>query len=192
MRRTRSPCSSGCRARNGCEAGLATTEGTRRGARERTVDDETSIGRRPAAIGTRQHDPSGVSNEMGWPNPVPTHGTRRGVPGDVETVADGTRGHLAQSSFDPTPVGPASKAVPHLASDGGVHVDEVIRVGDASAVSGLEHGPSCRRSQGRPLPEQIREGAGIHREADRQKRTPFPHVGVGVADASAVGKGTTL
>ncbi len=151
MRRTRSTCSSGCRARNECEAGLAATEGTTWAVRARTVDDEASIGRRRAAIGTREDDASGVSNAVGWPNPVSTDGTRRGAPGDVETGADGARGDGAQSSFHPVPVRPASKAV----------------------VFGLEHRPLGRRSQCRPLPEQIREGAVVHREADGQKQAPF-------------------
>jgi hypothetical protein len=173
MRRTRSLCSSGCRAPGGCEAGRAATEGTTWVVRTRGVDDATSIGRRPAAIGTRHDDASGVSNEVGWPNPVSTDRTRGGAPGEVETVADGARGHRAESSFHPATVGPASKAVPHLSSDGGVHVDEVVRVGDASAVSSLEDRSLGRRSQCRPLPEQIRESAAVHRETDGQKQAPF-------------------
>jgi len=144
-----------------------------RAARERVVDVETSIGRRPAAIGTREDEPPQVSNEVGWPNPVSTDRTRRGVPGDVEAIADGTRGHPAQAPFHAALVGPASKAVPHFSSDGGVHVDEVVGVGDASPVSGLQHRPLCRRSQGRPLLDEIREDATVDREADGQERAPF-------------------
>src|SRR5262245_18156480 len=173
MRRTRSLCSSECRARGGCEAERAATEGTTWAVRARAVADATSIRRRPAAIGKRHDDASGVSNEMGGPNPVSTDGTRRGAPGDVETGADGARGHRAQSSFHPAPVGPASKAVPHLSSDGGVHVGEVVLIADASAISGFEVRSLGRRSQCRPLPEQIREGAAVHRETDGQKQAPF-------------------
>src|SRR5713101_6023210 len=84
MLSTRSCCPTGCPARSGCEAELAATGDSTRGARARPPDVEVSIGSRPAAMGTRQNEPPRAPNAVGWPNVVPTDRTRRRVPGDDE------------------------------------------------------------------------------------------------------------